>query len=141
MLQVVKNNIITSGIEDAKNIAKQYIGVQAKNAVYQIISDNLYIFGPVLSPKSDTCFFDVYKGNRLVYYAAIISCKDGSFKLCLNYSIYEHFDLHVLMRIVKFVSLTMRQCGLKPKEVFLKIDARYGDNLPFILKIFKRLHA
>lgn len=141
MLQVTKNNIITSGIADAKSIAKQYVGAQAENAVYQIISDNLYIIGPVLPLKSDTCFFDVYKGNRMVYYAAIISCKDGSVKLCLNYSIYEHFDIHVLMRIVKFVSLTMRQCGLKPKEVFLDIDARYGDNLPFILKTFKRLHA
>lgn len=141
MLQLVKNKIITSDVADAKNIAKHYIGAQAKNAVYQKISDNLYIIGPVISLKSDTCFFDVYKGNRMVYYAAIISCKDGSVKLCLNYSIYEHFDLHVLMRIVKFVSLTMRQCGFKPKEVFLKIDARYGYNLPFTLKIFKRLHA
>jgi hypothetical protein len=146
MLQVVKNKIITSDVVDVNvvnvnDVMKRYYHMQVDNAVCRSISHNLYVVGPILPSTRDTCFFDVYNGNRMVYYASIISCKDGSFKLCLNYSLYEHFDIHVLMRIVKFVSLTMRQCGLKPKEVFLKIDARYGDNLPFILKTFKRLHA
>lgn len=142
MLQLVKNKIITSDVVDFNGVMKCYYHMQqVDNVVWRIISNKLYVVGPIPSMTKDVCFFDVYNDYNLVFYAALFSCRDGTFMLRLNHTTYKYFNLHILMRIVKFASLTMRQYGLKPKEVFLDIDARYGESLPFTLKTFKRHHA